>query len=405
MRLPTLVVAVGLAAASLLTARSGRCGEPLDCAIFGAVRSLTLESATLGQTREVWVGLPDDYETSGGRYPVLYVLDAKWHFLPALAAVRALAETSYIGSHRIPRLIVVGVVSRDRNEEDTPTRCPSQHGMTFPTSGGADRFLEFLGDELIPLVDARFRTEPHRMLAGWSLGGLLTMHALFERPELFGGHLAISPSLWWDHRLLVERGTELATGEGARERDLVLTIGTGEEGGLCYEAVHELVRRWDQEPVAGLEFSFVEIPGEDHNHAPFKAYIDGLRALFADWFLPEEAFGAGLGGLQAHYAALSARWGYRIDVPDHIYTALARSLLAEGRGPDAIAVVRAQCEAQPDSPIHHFQLGEVCRQAEDSAGARQAYEKALALEHARSAPDTVFINWVEGVLSELGDDG
>jgi len=384
---------------------SARCQAPSNPAAALADTVITVESSALADAREVWIALPDDYKTSGARYPVLYLLDAGWHFLPAVAAVRGLAETSYIANHHVPRLIVVGIVNRDRNRDDTPTHCVAQHGMSFPTSGGADAFLAFMRDELVPLVDEHFRTEPYRILAGWSLGGLFAMYALLEKPDVFGAYLAISPSLWWDDRVLVGRATELAGDGTVRERDLVVTIGTGEEGGLCYDAVHELVRRWNQTPLPGLAFSFVEIPGEDHNHGPFKAYVDGLRALFSDWFFPEDAFAAGLDSLEAHYAELSRRRGYTIDVPDHIYDALARSYLADGRAADAVAAARAHCQRRPTDPELYFQLGEMCRKTGDTAAARDAYRTALDIELARSAPDTVFVNWLEGLLAGLpGED-
>lgn len=368
------------------------------------ISTLSVDSQILDETREVYVALPRGYDESDARYPVVYVLDADWHFTTAVAATRFLAETSYISAHRMPPVILVGIVNHDRNEDDTPTRCVSQHGMSFPTSGGADDFLVFMRDELIPEIDRRYRTHPYRVLCGWSLGGLLTTYALVEHPDIFGGHIAISPSLWWDDRRLVDRAVELAASGERRNRDLVLTIGTAEEGGLCYNAVHTLVERWEERSPAGLNLSFIEIPDEDHNHSPYKAYFDGFRALFADWFYPEAAFDAGLDSLRQHYAVLSRRRGYTITVPGHMYAAMARRYLAEDRPDDAVAVVEAQCAASAQSAMAYFQLGEICRKVQYNERALDAYSRALQLERASSAPDTVFINWVENVVAGL-DEG
>jgi predicted alpha/beta superfamily hydrolase len=370
----------------------------------GPGNSITLESKILDQTREILVALPRDYDTGDEHYPVLYVLDSDWHLLPAVAAVRMLAETSYIQAHRVPPLIVVGVRSVDRNHDATPTHCVSQHGMSFPTSGGADAFLDFFEQELIPEIDRRFRTHPYSILAGWSLGGLLTMHALLERPEIFGGYLAISPSLWWDDRILLARAQKLVDAGTPRERDLILTIGTAEEGGLCYEAVRELLGRWEREALEGLRWQLLEIEGEDHNHSPYVAYFEGVRALFADWFYPEEAFGQGLEALEAHYARLSTRWGFPNPIPDHMYNALARTYLSEGRGEDAIAVIASQCREKPESAMTHFQLGETCRKAGEIGRARAAYEQALELELGSSQPDSIFVNWLGNLLETMESD-
>jgi len=369
--------------------------------IAGRVDSFTLESLVLGESRPVQVALPEDYDVSDAHYPVLFVLDAKWHFLAAVGATRYLAETSYISAHRIPRLIVVGIESIDRNHEFTPTSVVQQHGMSFPTSGGADAFLQFLRDELIPEIDLRYRTEPWRILAGWSLGGLFTFHAMLEHPGLFGAHLAISPSLWWDSGALVDRAIHLAESGGSRSARLVMTIGTAEEGGLCFNAVHRLDDAWSVNSLAGLDYDLVEIDGEDHNHGPWTAYFSGLRRLFADWFYPEQPFAEGLDALVAHYDSLSADFGYRVRIPDHLYDAMARQYVAEGRNNDAIAVQEHRCSGEPRSALAQYSLGETCRQVDAIDRARGAYLRALALERAKVEPDTVFTDWVQSRLAGL----
>jgi predicted alpha/beta superfamily hydrolase len=379
--------------------------EKSDDAVIPGVTRHSIQSHVLGQERELFVALPGTYDTSEDDYPVVYVLDADWHFLTALTASRFLSETSYISAKRMPPVIIVGIRSIDRNHDLTPTASPSQRGMSFPTSGGADAFLTFLEDELIPDIDRRYRTQPYRVLCGWSLGGLFAIYALLERPETFGAYIAISPSLWWDEELFVTRAIELARTHRMRERDLVLTIGTSEEGGLCSNAVQSLVTGWEATPLEGLSLSFIEIPDADHNHSPYKAYFDALRSLFADWFYPEEAFASGLESLQAHYATLSRRRGYDIEIPDHLYQALARQYLSERRFDDAVTVMETQCDRKPDSAILHYELGEVCRKAHDADRARQAYQRALALERGLAMPDTVFIQWVEGVLAGMDSGG
>lgn len=66
-------------------------------------------------------------------------------------------------------------------------------------TGGADRFLAFLIDELLPLVAQIVALDPtRRALVGHSMAGLFTLHALASRPDAFAAYGAISPSLWWD---------------------------------------------------------------------------------------------------------------------------------------------------------------------------------------------------------------
>ena len=104
------------------------------------------------------------------------------------------------GNLQIPELIVVGVPNTDRTRDLTPTRNASRPtGGSDPSlrgSGGGDAFLAFLRDELIPTVDAAYRTTDYRILVGHSFGGLMSLHAFLSEPALFQAHLAIDPSVF-----------------------------------------------------------------------------------------------------------------------------------------------------------------------------------------------------------------
>jgi hypothetical protein len=79
-----------------------------------------------------------------------------------------------------------------RSRDFTPTR-------TSPNTGGADRYLTFLKDELVPVINKKYRTSAERSaLVGGSLGGLFVIHTLLSAPTLFQSYVALDPSLWWD---------------------------------------------------------------------------------------------------------------------------------------------------------------------------------------------------------------
>jgi predicted alpha/beta superfamily hydrolase len=110
-----------------------------------------------------------------------------------------------VANGRMPRMIVVGIPNPDRTRDLTPYRAgvknPDRTVQDFPTSGGGDKFLEFIRTELFPEVEKRYATVPYRIFAGHSLGGLMAIHALITHPEMFNAYIAISPSLQWDDGL------------------------------------------------------------------------------------------------------------------------------------------------------------------------------------------------------------
>src|SRR5882762_3087948 len=162
-----------------------------------APQRLTLHSAVLNEDRTIWVRTPRGYEQGTTAYSVLYLMDGPGHINEIGSTIDFLVD-----NNRMPPLIVVGIANTDRVRDLTPTHAdiknPDGTVTAFPTSGGADRFLDFIQTELIPEIEKRYRTAPYRIFAGHSFGGLLAIHALITRPDLFNAYIAVSPSLQWD---------------------------------------------------------------------------------------------------------------------------------------------------------------------------------------------------------------
>jgi len=160
-------------------------------------QKIVLHSNVLNEDRVVWVRTPREYERSKDPLPVLYLTDGPGHINEIGSTIDFL-----VGNDRMPPLIVVGIANTDRIRDLTPTRADGKHrdGTTesYPTSGGGDRFFDFIHDELMPEVEKRYRTAPYRIFAGHSLGGLMAIHILTSRPDMFQAYIAVSPSLWWD---------------------------------------------------------------------------------------------------------------------------------------------------------------------------------------------------------------
>ncbi len=91
----------------------------------------------------------------------------------------------------------------------------------------ADRFLQFLKQDLIPWTEAQYRTQPFRILVGHSLTGLFTLHTFLNSPDTFNAYLALSPALWWDDEALMQEapGKLRALQPGQATRFLYLAAG------------------------------------------------------------------------------------------------------------------------------------------------------------------------------------
>ena len=183
--------------------------------VVGDLRLIKHRSDLLQNTRTLRVWLPPGYESSEDRYPVWYMHDGQNLFDAAtsFAGEWRVDETltMLIEQGRVAPVIVVGIDNTGMNRvfEYTPVRHTMRRGSDArEMGGGGDAYASMIVDEIKPRIDAMFRTQSGpsgTLLAGSSLGGLVSLHTAITRPGVFGAVGVVSPSLWWGEREIIER--------------------------------------------------------------------------------------------------------------------------------------------------------------------------------------------------------
>ena len=198
-----------------------------------------LTSAINGVDYALYVRTPAGYEAGDRRYPVIVTLDADYSFPIAAMHLEHLAARMSQGPEAI--LVSIGVTGiypdvrgyrRERTRDYTPVFHPDGgYGPEFQRgSGGGPAFLRMLMEEALPLVAARWRTDPDdRTLVGHSYGGLFTAWVLQAYPEAFSRYLMVSPSLWYANKLILEREATLSATRLPRLTRAYLGVGSWEE--------------------------------------------------------------------------------------------------------------------------------------------------------------------------------
>lgn len=366
---------LGLFSLSVCTALLGlgtaRAEEPITVGTRTSIRSEILD-----EERPLMISLPAAYEDGRSRFPVLYLLDPSTRFHHTTATVRTLARIGHL-----PEMIVVGVVNTDRTRDLGPewNRAEIEDDMraTVERAGGADRFLQFLADELIPHVESTYRTSPFRVLVGHSFGGLFAVHTLNQRPDLFQALLAISPSLWWDDGAIVDRARELLPERPELQSRLFVTI--GDEGGDMLaqtQAFEEALRHLAPE---GLSWEVRYLMDEDHGSVPVPSVHYGLRAFFPRWRVPPFVVEEGIAAVDRHYASLTADLGYPVAASENQINRLGYGALGIGEIEKALSFFQANVERFPKSANVYDSLGEAYEASGDLERARDLYRQAVDL--------------------------
>ena len=223
------------------------------------------------------IALPPSYEKEKTRrYPVVYLLDGYWDF-PALYHMQG----GLLFDKAVPEHVLVGigyqrvVESYDRMRAWDMTPLP-EGGVA--KSGGAPAFLKLIETQVIPLVEKDYRADPsYRVLAGSSLGGLMSLYAMFERPGLFHAILSSSPAVGYAGDWLFRRKVEAFTKAGQKlDASLFMTVGSDEWPDFVKD-VHRFDERLRAQPIPGLRYEFRVIDGEAHAGSKPEAFNRGLR--------------------------------------------------------------------------------------------------------------------------------
>jgi len=226
-----------------------------------------VSSSYVNQQFKISIALPNSYATNDGKskkYPTIYLLDGNFYFGTVTEMTRIMAycgadpEVIIVGiGYPLPESVeqseeffklVWGVRSRDLTpfkDEEWEKEQVESLSLDYIETGGAAQYLEFVKKELIPLIDAEYRTDTsYRVLVGHSFGGLFVLHALLNETDLFQGFVAASPSLWFADRSFFSSEDNYAQTHDDLQANLYLSVGQNEEKewGIELGMVSNLIR-------------------------------------------------------------------------------------------------------------------------------------------------------------------
>ena len=235
--------------------------------------SLLLSSRVLGERRRINVYLPEPYlQQADLRLPLLVMPDGGMaEDFPHIAGLLQVG----IANGTVRPFILVGIENTQRRRDLTPPSEEARDRAIAPQIGGSATFRRFLREELLPLVQARYRCTPERALIGESLAGLFVLETMLLEPELFGTGIAIDPSLWWNREQLLR---DLAQRSSALAGHRLFIASADRDGNTA--SIRRFVQQLRQLRPAGLDWHYQPMAGEGHATVYHPAALIAMRRLF-----------------------------------------------------------------------------------------------------------------------------
>lgn len=251
--------------------------------------SALVSSMITGRDYQVWVALPRGYSETTAPYPVLYALDANGQFGTVTEAARLLRFQELV-----PELVIVGVgypvghyldAVGKRALDLTISVNPSfRLPEPFPQpegTGGAPAFLRFLIEELVPLIERRYRVEPeNRALLGHSFGGLFVTYALLHSQGTFKKFVAGSPALWWHDRIIFDQERRLSSTIAELDARAFFSIGLLEPAGQV-DDLRDWISLLEQRGYRGFDWRAHFFEDETHDSVVPATISRGLRYIYS----------------------------------------------------------------------------------------------------------------------------
>ncbi|MEI8226529.1 MAG: alpha/beta hydrolase-fold protein [Bacteroidota bacterium] len=231
---------------------------------------ISFESKVLNERRTIVVIPPYNYkDRPDEKFPVVYVLDPGNNLFATFGIVNYYSDMLKI----MPRMIIVGIVSNDREKDYLPT--PSKD---YPTGGGADKFLRFINSELVTLIDSAYPANSERCIIGHSAGGLFAIYALENQPELFNSFICIDPSLWYDDQSCIKVMPGFLKNNKNIKKSIFISLSNEKEMG-----VFPFIEVLEKYAPDGFKWDYEHYKSETHNSLGFKSICAGFEMIYKDW--------------------------------------------------------------------------------------------------------------------------
>jgi predicted alpha/beta superfamily hydrolase len=347
----------------------------------------TLTSSILGEERPYLVSLPQGHD-GVSRLPVLYVLDAEQHFNVFATTIEYLGRDT-----NIPPMMVVGIPNTAARENNM---VPYVSDWS-PDGGGADKFLSFFTDELIPEIASNYPTSGFNIIAGKSYGGLFALYAATQETSPFKAYISASPSVFlkdnqivkdlWENRATVAKAKFIFASH-ANEDD-IMRHPFDEVAGILE---HVMTRANS----VGYKF-YLE---ERHETVFLPTLLDAMDGMFPTFQSPRYTRRLGAEGVVGHYQAIIDDLELGIEIPERVFTYLGNLTRSEETMPQALDIFREGVKRYPDSVSAEYHLIRSLLKTGEHAEALEHLRVALPkAEKAGAAAED--IAWFKGQLAAL----
>ena len=236
--------------------------------------------------RRLYISLPRDYYKSEQHYPVLYMFDGHNVFYDSHATYgKSWGMKEFLTRSRLP-LIVAAIECNHEGERRMNEYAPWDYyeRNLGHMEGLGKQTMDWITGPMKQFIDHTYRTLPDRdntLIAGSSMGGLMSLYAVTAYNEIFSRAAALSPSIYFGGRNLHQLVKNTPLAEPTR---IYMDVGTGEIGPDKRNFIAGMFKAAAELTNAGADVAARVVPGAYHCEAAWEKRIP----IFMNYLLDEE---------------------------------------------------------------------------------------------------------------------
>ncbi len=231
-------------------------------------------SKVLNEQRKIKISLPPEYKAgSDAKYDVVYLLDGEVH-LDIFSFIYKFARNEKL----LPPLILVAIPNTytkegNMRDRDFLPEKTTENGK----AGGANNFIDFFKNELIPYIDKKLPVSGDNSLFGHSLGGLFTFYVLLKKPDLFSNYYCSDPAFPWNNRRIISMASETFKNTDSLNRTLWINCVEDTYRNVGIQKMDSVLK---ESAPKGLRWKTSIYPNETHMSVRLKGIYDGLKYAY-----------------------------------------------------------------------------------------------------------------------------
>lgn len=297
-------------------------------------------------------------------------------------------------------MIVVAIENTDRLRDLFPTANQNPYGPIGVGGGGA-KFLAFITQELMPLVERKYRTHDYRIIEGASAAGVFSLYALRSRPDLFDAALTYSSAVWW-----ADGAESVATVEHLKEIetfDKYLYTAIGNEPAPMrpyYDSMIEGIQQHQPDGLRWVNDAFSNVP---HNLVTNAGSFRAHHNLFFSALMALKHYDGNVSSIEKYYEALSRQYGTSMKAPEGVIRQLGYHFVGQQNFDEATKLFKYGILHYPNIPDAYNGLAYGYEQSEQYQKALEQVNKALALASEDHNGYQVYVDRRARLMKRLGE--